>query len=329
MSKVLVTGASGFLGSHVILQLLGGGHEVRATVRNLNRGGKSGAGLSFFAADLGSDAGWADAVAGCDYVLHVASPIPARAPEHEDELIVPAREGTLRVLRTSRDAGVKRVVVTSSCGAIYYGHKPRKEPFDETSWSVPGGDMSAYVKSKIIAERAAWDFMAREGGQLEMSVINPSGIFGPIPGPDCPSSVNVMKRLLDGMPGCPQISFGIVDVRDAADLHIRAMTRPAAAGERFIAVGGKSMSMLDIAKVLRAQMGAAGRRAPRLQLPNWLVRLGARRDPAMRQLLPMLGKVREASHEKATRVLGWVPRPNEETIVATAESLLKFGLLKN
>ena len=342
MSKVLVTGGSGFLGSHVILQLLAAGHEVRATLRDLKRqdevramlnegGAKAGGSVSFFAADLQSDAGWGEAVAGCDYVMHVASPIPIHAPEHEDDLIAPAREGTLRVLRASRDAGVRRVVVTSSCGAIYYGHEPRKEPFNETDWSVlDRGDMSAYVKSKIVAERAAWDFMAQEGGpRPEMSVINPAGIFGPVLSANCPSSINVMKRLMDGMPGCPQISFGIVDVRDAADLHVRAMTNPAAKGERFIAVGGKSMSMLDIAKVLRARMGKAAGRVPRLQLPNWLVRLGAKRDPAMRPLLPMLGKVRDASNEKARRALGWTPRPNEETIVATAESLMKFGLLRS
>jgi nucleoside-diphosphate-sugar epimerase len=340
MSRVLVTGGSGFVGGHVILQLLAAGHQVRTTVRDLRREGEvramvkeggadAGANLSFVAADLSGDAGWLEAVAGCEYVLHVASPIPLLAPEHEDELIVPAREGALRVLRVSRDAGVRRVVVTSSCGAIYYGLPLRKAPFTEADWSdLNGGDMSAYVKSKILAERAAWDFMDREGGNLEMSVINPAGIFGPVLGAYCPSSVNVLKRLMDGMPGCPQISFGIVDVRDVADLHLRAMVQPAAKGQRFIAVGGKSMSMLDISKVLRRRMGAAAQRAPRLQLPNWLVRLAARRDPAMRPLLPMLGKVREASHEKATRLLGWKPRPNEDTLVATAESLVRFGLLK-
>ncbi len=199
MSEVLVTGGSGFVGSHAILPLLAAGHEVRTTVRSLTRdaevcrmlqngGARANHSLSFHA-DLGSDAGWPEAVSGCDYVLHVASPIPIRAPEHEDEMIVPAREGTVRVLRVSRDAGVKRVVVTSSCGAIYYGHKPRNTPFDETDWSVIDGEMSAYVKSKIIAERGAWEFMAKEGGSLEMAVINPAGIFGPMLGPDCPSLV--------------------------------------------------------------------------------------------------------------------------------------------
>jgi len=326
------------VGSHVVLQLLAAGHEVRATVRNLERendvrgmlkegGTEPGEALSFFAADLEKDAGWADAIAGCDYVMHVASPIPVNAPRHEDDLIVPARDGSIRVLRASRDAGVKRVVLTSTCGAIYYGHRPQKEPFDESSWTIFGSDLSAYVKSKTLAERAAWDFIAAEGGNLELSVINPAGIFGPILGPDYSSSITLMKRLIDGMPGCPRIYFGVVDVRDVADLHIRAMTHPAAKGERFIAVAGDSMSMLDIARVLKARMGAAAKRVPTRQLPDWLVRLAAIRDPAIRQIVPMLGKVREASNEKAKRVLDWTPRSNEEAIVATAESLAKFGLL--
>src|SRR5262249_15444324 len=339
MSRVLVTGGSGFVGSHVVLQLLAAGHEVRATVRNLERendvrgmlkegGAEPGDALSFFAADLERDAGWSDAISGCDYVMHVASPIPVNAPRHEDDLIVPARDGSIRVLRASRDAGVKRVVLTSTCGAIYYGHRPQKEPFDESSWTIFGSDLSAYVKSKTLAERAAWDFIAAEGGNLELSVINPAGIFGPILGPDYSSSITLMKRLIDGMPGCPRIYFGVVDVRDVADLHIRAMTHPAAKGERFIAVAADSISMLDIARLLKARMGAAAKRVPTRQLPDWLVRLAAIRDPAIRQIVPMLGKVREASNEKAKRVLDWTPRSNEEAIVATAESLVKFGLLK-
>ena len=237
--------------------------------------------LSFFAADLERDDGWAEAVAGCDYVMHVASPMPPRAPKTEDELIVPARDGVLRVLRAARDAKVKRVVLTSTCGAIYYGHPPQTAPFDETSWTnIDGGEMSAYVKSKAIAERAAWDFMAAEGGALELSVVNPPGIFGPVLGPDFSSSIELVKRLMNGMPGCPQLYFGVVDVRDVADLHLRAMTNPAAKGERFIAVSGEAMSMLDIATVLKARLGEAAKKVPTRQLPNWLVRLAARFDPA-------------------------------------------------
>jgi nucleoside-diphosphate-sugar epimerase len=319
--------------------LLGAGHQVRATVRNLNREGavramlKAGGQdpedrLSFFAADLVNDAGWCDAVADCDYVMHVASPIPGSAPKHEDELIIPAREGTLRVLRAARNANVKRVVLTSSCGAVYYGHPPQKAPFDETSWTIVNGELTAYVKSKALAERAAWDFMSREGNDLELSVVNPAGIFGPILGPDSASSVDLIKRLMNGMPGAPRIFFGVVDVRDVADLHLRAMTHPAAKGERFIAVSGDAISMVDIARILRRRLGASARKVPRLQLPDWLVRLAAKRDASVRQVLPLLGVIRNATSEKARRVLGWSPRSNEDAVAATAESLLRFGLVK-
>jgi nucleoside-diphosphate-sugar epimerase len=342
MSTILVTGGSGFIGSHCILQLLNAGHQVRTTVRNLKReadvramlkvgGVEPDDRLSFFVADLESDAGWAAAIAGCDFVLHVASPFPSSVPKHQDELIVPAREGALRVLRASRDAGVKRVVLTSSFAAIGYGHKPQDAPFNETDWTDPSGaDTSAYVKSKTLAERAAWDFIAREGGSLELSVINPVGVFGPVLGPDYSTSILLVQRLMDGaVPGCPQLYFGAVDVRDVADLHIRAMTHPAAKGERFLAVAGDFISMLEIARVLKSRMGAAAKRVPTRQLPNWLIRLAALRDPAVKLILPELGKRKNATNEKAKRQLDWMPRPNEEAILATAESLLRLRLLKD
>jgi nucleoside-diphosphate-sugar epimerase len=342
MSTVLVTGGSGFVGSHCLLQLLAAGHTVRTTVRSLKRepdvrallkqgGAEPGDRLGFLAADLKQDAGWSDAVAGCEYVLHVASPFPESLPKHEDELIVPAREGALRVLRAARDAGVKRVVLTSSFAAIGYGHKPQSKPFDETSWTDPNGDdVRPYVKSKTLAERAAWDFIAKEGGGLELSVVNPVGVFGPVLGSDYSTSILLVQRLMDGaMPGCPKLSFGAVDVRDVADLHLRAMTQPAAKGERFLAIAGNFMSMREIAQVLKSRMGAAAKRVPTRQLPNWLVRIAALRDPAVKQILPELGKEKNATNEKARRVLGWTPRSNEEAIVATAESLVRLGLLKD
>ena len=338
MSTVLVTGGSGFVGSHVILQLLAAGHEVRTTVRSLKReemvramlkgaGADPGQRLSFHAADLERDDGWAEAITGCEYVLHVASPIPAAAPKTEDELIVPARDGALRVLKAARDEKVKRVVLTSSCGAIYYGHPAQVAPFDETSWTNTDGEMSAYVRSKAIAERAAWDFMAAEGGQLELSTVNPAGIFGPVLGADSSSSIELITRLMRGMPGCPRLYFGVVDVRDVADLHLRAMTHPAAKGQRFIAVSGAIMSMLDIAKVLKTHLGEAAKRVPTRQLPNWLVRVVALFDPTVRPMLPLLDNTRHATSEKAERVLGWRPRPREDAIVATAQSLMKFGIV--
>ena len=342
MSRVLVTGGSGFIGAHCILQLLDAGYQVRTTVRNLNReadvramlkqgGAEPGDRLSFFAADLTSDAGWREAVAGCDYVLHVASPLPPSVPKNEDELIVPAREGTLRVLRAAREAGVKRVVVTSSFGAIGYGLPEQKTPFDETAWTNPNGEgVLPYIKSKTLAERAAWDFISKEGGGLELSVINPVGVFGPVLGPDYSASILLVQRLMDGaLPGCPRLYFGVVDVRDVADLHLRAMTDPAVKGERFIATAGDFMSMLDIAKVLKSGMGVVAKRVPVRELPNWLVRIAALRDPAVKLILPELGKRKNATNEKARRLLGWSPRSNEEAIVATAESLVQLGLLKD
>ncbi|MDB4913647.1 MAG: nucleoside-diphosphate-sugar epimerase [Gemmatimonadetes bacterium] len=337
MSTVLVTGGSGFIGSHIILQLVAGGHDVRTTVRTAKRAddvramlGAAATGLSFFVADLEQDAGWADAVAGCDHVLHVASPFPATAPRHDDELIIPAREGALRVLRASRDAGVKRVVLTSSFAAIGYGHAQRSAPFTEQDWTnqnAPG--LTAYVKSKTLSERAAWNFIATEGRALELSVINPVGVLGPVLGADYSSSILLLKSMLDGaIPACPKLYFGVVDVRDVADLHIRAMTNPAANGERFLAVAGDFMSMLDVARVLTHRMGDAAARVPARQLPNWMVRLAALRKPAVKQTLPELGKVKNGSNEKARRVLGWAPRSSEESIVATAESLVRLGLLK-
>jgi nucleoside-diphosphate-sugar epimerase len=339
---VLVTGGSGFIGAHCILQLLDAGYRVRTTVRSLKRepdvramlkvgGVEPGNALSFFAADLTSDAGWPEAVASCDFVLHVASPLPAREPKHEDDVVIPAREGALRVLRASRDAGVKRVVLTSSFAAIGYGQKPRTEPYSEKDWTDPNtADLSAYAKSKTLAERAAWDFMSREGGALELAVVNPVGVFGPVLGPDYSTSITIVQRLMDGaLPGAPRISFGIVDVRDVADLHLRAMTNPAAKGERFLAVAGEFMTFEEIARLLKARMGAAAARVPTRVLPDWVIRIAAIFDKSIGLVLPELGKTKSGTNEKAKRVLGWAPRSNEEAIIATAESLLRLGLLKN
>lgn len=245
-------------------------------------------------------------------------------------MVIPARDGTLRVLRAARETGVRRVVVTSSLGAIGYGHPPRTTPFDETDWTnLEGADVQPYVKSKTLAERAAWDFVAREGGGLELSVVNPAGIFGPVLGPDYSGSIEIIKSLLDGaMPAVPRIYFGVVDVRDVVDLHLRAMAAPEAKGERFIAVAGETMSILDIARVLRAELGRAARRVPRLQAPDWLVRLAASRIPLLSYAVPMLGKVRRSTSAKAARLLGWQARSNEEAILASARSLIRLGLTR-
>ena len=342
MSVVLVTGGSGFIASYCILQLLAAGHQVGTTVRSLKResdvramlkqgGAEPGDRLKFFAAELEQDAGWREAVTGCDYVLHVASPLSQHVPKNEDEMIVPARDGTLRVLRAARDAGVKRVVLTSSSAAISYGRGPPPARYDETHWTDVGrGDVHPYAKSKTLAERAAWDFIAQEGGALELSVVNPVLVLGPVFGPDYSPSIFLVKRLMEGaVPGCPRLYFGVVDVRDIADLHIRAMADPAAKGERFLGVAGDFMSVLQIAQALKARLGVAASRVPTREVPNWLVRVVALFNPAARQILPELGKVKNGSGEKARRLLGWAPRSREDAIAATGESLVRLGLLKD
>ncbi len=335
MSKVLVTGGSGFVGSNVVLKLLEAGHDVRTTVRNLAReadvramlkvgGVEPGARLTFAAADLEQDDGWAAACEGMDYVHHVASPFPAKLPKHEDELIVPAREGALRVLRAAHGTGVKRVVLTSSFAAIGYGHPEQTEPFDETSWTdLDGPGISAYVKSKTLAERAAWDYANKAG--LELAVVNPVGVLGPMLGLDLSTSIVIVQRMIDGkVPGCPKVSFGVIDVRDVADLHVRAMTAPEAKGERFLAITGGFVSLVELAKMLKARLGDAAKKVSTRQLPNFLVRFAALFDGEVRQVVPELGKVKNATSAKATRLLGWKPRSAEDAVVASAESLLKL-----
>lgn len=339
---VLVTGGTGFVGAHCIIQLLQAGYRVRTTVRNLAResevrqmlrvgGVEAGDNLTFAQADLTSDAGWPEAVAGCTYVLHVASPFPPAIPKHEDELIIPAREGALRVLRAARDANVKRVVLTSSFAAIGYGQKPKNRPFNEEDWTDPNGDdVRAYVKSKTLAEKAAWDFIANQGNGLELSVVNPVGVFGPVLGPDYSTSILLVQRLMDGaMPGLPRLYFGCVDVRDVAWMHIECMTNSAAKNQRFLALAGEFLSIAQIARILRRKLGPAAKRVPTMELPDFLVRMAAARDEAVKQILPELGKRKNGTNEKARRVLGYQPRSNEECLIATAESLIALGLLKD
>jgi dihydroflavonol-4-reductase len=333
-----VTGGSGFLASHCIAQLSADGHAVRATLRDLGRADEVRAmfkgtdvtadgQLTFVGAELLRDEGWKEATANCDHVLHLASPFPPGSPKHEDDLLRPAREGALRVLRAARETGVKRAVLTSSFAAIGYGHPTRAAPFIEGDWAdIKGGDVQPYIKSKTLAELAAWDFVAHEGNGLELAVINPVGIFGPLLGSDVPTSVQIVKRMLAGqMPLAPRVYFGVVDVRDLASLHITAMTHSAAAGQRFLAVAGEPMSTIEVARVLRHRLGRAGRAAPRLQAPDALVRLVARFCPALRQITPQLGLIRRASNAKARSLLGWSPRSNREVVAATGESLLRLG----
>jgi len=337
---VLVTGGSGFVGSHVILQLLAAGHDVRTTVRSLARepqvratlekAGADTSRLRFFAADLEKDGGWAEAVAGCDHVQHVASPFPRASPRTEQELIRPAVNGTLRVLRAARDAGVQRVVLTSSFAAIGYGHGQRHSDYTEADWTdVNGPAVQPYMKSKTLAERAAWDFVAAEGKGLELAVVNPVGIFGPALNDDLSTSVWLVKSMIEGrMPGLPDLWFGVVDVRDVASLQVDAMTHEKAAGERFLAVAGKAMSIPEMAEVLRSGLGPAGTRITRRRVPSWVVHIMALFNPMAREAAPRLGIRSSASNAKARELLGWQPRSNEEAILATARSLIDLGLIE-
>ena len=344
VGPILVTGGSGYLGSHVILQLLQQGYTVRTTVRSLSReaevrqalekvGAPSDAEtrLTFFAADLEKEPGWVEAVQGCEYVHHIASPFPSHIPKNEDELIVPAREGTLRVLRAARDAGVRRVVLTASFASVGSGWGQRKEPFTEEDWSIldesQGFKVDPYPKSKTIAERAAWDFMKDEGGEMELAVVNPVLVLGPAFGKDTGTSLELIKKLIDGsVPGCPQVDMGLVDVRDVSDLHIRAMTNPKAKGERFLAVADEGVvSLIQMARIIKEKRPKEGKKAPTIQLPNFLVRFVALFDPKIRQVLPGLGMTMKISNDKAKRELGWAPRPVEETIVDTVDCLVKEG----
>jgi dihydroflavonol-4-reductase len=341
-STVLVTGGTGFVGIHCIVQLLQKGYKVKTTLRSLNRkkgvlemlknGGVDPAeDITFIQADLTSDTNWEEAVKGCDYVLHVASPIFLKIPKHEDEMIRPAVEGTLRVLKAARNAGVKRVVLTSSFGAVGYSHTDTRKPITEEDWTNPADKhLSAYLKSKVLAEKAAWDFMAKEGGRLELAVVNPMAIFGPSLGPAMSSGFELLKKVLDGsMKAIPKIMLGIVDVRDVADLHLRAMVHPEAKGQRFLALAGGIMSLPEIALFLKERMGDAARNVSTKTLPNWVVRIAALFNPLARQIAPQVGRNKNASNQKAKSLLGWSPRTNEEAVLAAAESMVRFDMINN
>ena len=335
---VLVTGGTGFVASHCIFQLLQKGYRVKTTLRNLNRSSEvqdrmryGGINpietLEFVETDLTRDANWDEAVKNCDYVLHIASPIGLSAPKDENEFIRTAVDGTLRVLQAARKAGVRRVVMTSNFGAVGYSHKDTTTIITEEEWTDPDEKgLSAYNKSKVLAERAAWDFIRKEDGNLELTTINPMAIFGPSLGPHPSSGFELLKQVLDGsMKSIPNISLGIVDVRDLADLHIRAMTNPAANGQRFLSLSGGTMTLPEIAKLFKERLGDQAKNVSTRSLPDWIVRLLALIHPSARNLIPLLGKYRNASNQKAKTLLDWHPRTNEEAVLATAESLIKFG----
>ena len=337
---VLVSGGSGYIAGFLIRQLVAEGWRVHTTVRSLAKEAAvrellavDNSRLKFFAADLNADAGWAEAMAGCSHVAHVASPLPMGVPKDANELIVPARDGALRALRAAKAAGVKRFVMTSSVAAVSCGRGRGVHHFTEADWtdlSTPG--LSPYIQSKTVAERAARDWVAQDGGPMEYCSINPSVVLGPVWSRDYSASLVIVKKLLDGSMGAtPDIGFGIVDVRDVADLHVRALKTPSMAGERFIA-SGRFMKLREIADLLRAELGhEPGQSAHKVttrNVPDWLVRIAAHFNPVARAVVGELGNVRnqDASHAKA--VLGWVTRPVEQSILDSARSLISLGIVK-
>ncbi|MFT3723166.1 MAG: aldehyde reductase [Hyphomonadaceae bacterium] len=339
MARVLVTGASGFLAQHIILQLLAKGHSVRGTLRSLKRAeavrgvlaahDPRAKDIEFVEADLSSDAGWAEAAKGCEFVQHIASPFPAVHPKDEMELIRPARDGALRVLKAAKAAGVKRVVMTSSMAAIAYGHgDKRAEVSDETMWSNPEGpDNTPYTKSKTIAERAAWDYVNGEGKGLELVAINPTGILGPALSKDVSTSLEIPIRLLNGKtPGLPRIGFSFVDVRDVAECHVKAMELPQAAGQRFLATEG-FLWFTEAADILRKAIPSYDSKIPKRKVPDFALKLMAVFQPIYRQTVTELGRTRKASNAKASQVLGVKFRTAEEALVASAESLIQLKVV--
>jgi dihydroflavonol-4-reductase len=330
---VLVTGAAGFIATHCVYLLLEAGHRVRGSVRRREQSAfledlfGAEANLETVQLDLLSDAGWDQAMHGCDYVLHVASPLPAGRPADENDLIRPAREGTLRVLAAAEKAGVKRVVVTSSTAAVSGGSAGDRE-LTEADWTQIGETTSPYQKSKTLAERAAWEFMQGLEGEssMEMVTINPSLVIGPVFGGERKNTSNEMiNRLMTRQtPGSADLYFNTVDVRDVAEAHVTAMTHPDAAGKRFIACA-ELHSMHDFAVLLDAHFGKRGYKVPTRKLPDVAVKLVGLFDPLARNLVPQLGLKQRISNQRLCTLFGWTPRPFEDMVIDATESMITHG----
>ena len=337
---ILVTGASGFVALHTIIQLLQQGYTVRATLRSLSREAEvretiskhvqANDRLEILPADLEQESRWNEAMQNVEYVLHIASPFPLFEPKHEDELIIPAVQGTLRVLRAAQKAGVRRVVQVSSNAAISAGHSGENKIFTEADWSDVEKNIGAYSKSKTLAERSAWDFINRAENlnKMELAVINPPLVLGPVPNKNVRTSIELVRTMMLGqVPGVGRIKMGLVDVRDVASAIILAMNTPEAAGNRFLVAADKSMWLKDIADLLYEKYAARGYKINRIQFPSLLVRLIALFDKKVSRVTESLDWDYELSNEKAKRVLKWTPRSAEESILSMAESLIEQGFV--
>jgi len=336
-TTVLVTGASGFVAQHTILRLLEAGYRVRGTLRSLAKADRVRAVLGADAdrvelveADLMNDDGWRDAVRGCRFVLHVASPLPTKPPKDENELIVPARDGALRVLAAAVAEKVERVVMTSSVAAVLYGHeRDGSRTYDEHDWSKLTKDVGAYEKSKTIAERAAWDYVEGlpEADRIELCTVNPGLVLGPVLSADFSTSGEVVRKLLAReMPGCPDIGWAVVDVRDVADAQLAAMTKADAAGNRFV-LAIEHASMRDIATILAERFRDRGYKVPTRKVPGWLLKLVSVWDQTAKLAVQELGKRQDLSNARAREVLGWHPRPLDEMVTAMGESMIEHGIV--
>ena len=333
--KILVTGGSGYIAGFLIRQLIENGWQVHTTIRNLAREGEVRGWLNvpadklhFFAADLMSDAGWAEAVAGCSHVAHVASPCPLGVPKNADDLVVPAREGALRALKFAHAAGVERFVLTSSMAAIAYGHGLGGGTFTEKDWSnLDAPSLMPYPRSKTVAERASRDWVAQNAPNMEFASVNPAAVFGPLISDDLSTSIEVIRQMLTGkVPMCPDVGFGIIDVRDVADLHFRALTADGVRDERFIACG-PFLKFIDIAQILHDNLGDAAAKVPTRKMPNLLLRAMALVRGELKQVVNELGNIRHGDSRHAVERLGWTMRSPEEAILASARDLIVRGIV--
>jgi len=337
---VLLTGISGFLGGHVGLALLKAGYRVRGSVRDLGKADKVRAALSqaggdisqleFVALDLNSDAGWDEAMRGVRYLQHTASPFVTNMPKDRMELIRPAVDGTRRALNAALAAQVERMVVTSSMAAIAYGHaKERSAPFTGADWTdLTGRGVNAYVEAKTRAEREAWTIVDSAGRHGDLATINPSVILGPLLDDDAGTSAALLGRLMNGsIPAAARIYFSVVDVRDVAEAHVRAMTMPGAGGHRY-AIGEKTLSLLEFADVVRGGLPEFSRRLPKREVPDWMVRLFSFVDKDIRGNVGELGVVRRVAAREAVGLLGNTLIAATAAVLATARSLVAQGIVK-